>query len=193
MSDQIHPTELEKEFLELAFNRFYDLFDEIMVDSFWNQDASIRIYIIKEIFSVYFEILKYRPIQWIIGNERRPNFTNVGKDLMKFVRNVLFHFPFFESWDDIWIKRSIINLFSTKPQSIDRFLTSYEGKVELKYRFWEEKYKKMTYITIEFPKDYGLDNKIFLKNIISEKDGVKFSLIFMDSILKSQLDLNNNG
>lgn len=187
MCNQIHPTITEKEFLELAYNRFYNLFDEIMEDSFWNEKASYRLYRLKEIFSVYFELLKYQPIQWVIENESRPNFSKVGRDLMKFVRNVLFHFPFFDYWDDIWVKKSIVNLFSTKPQFIDKFLTSYEGHEEFKYRFWEGKYKKMTYIKVKFPKDYSLDNKIFLKDIISEKDGVKFSLIFMENILKTQL------
>jgi hypothetical protein len=31
----IRPNESEKEFLNLAFNRFYDIFDEVMTDAFW--------------------------------------------------------------------------------------------------------------------------------------------------------------
>lgn len=188
MEKVIHPTQTEIEFLTLGYNRFYDLFDEIMQESFWKEEATFRFYKLKELFTVYFELLKYPPIQWGIEIENRPNYSVVGKELMKFIRNVLFHFPFFEKWNDIWIKKSIVNLYTAKSQSVDRFCTKYEGRAELKYRFWEEKYKRMTYITINFPYNYSEDNKVFLKDIVSEKDGVRFSLIFMESILNTQIE-----
>jgi len=58
----------------------------------------------------------------------------------------------------------------------------------MKYRFWEEKHKRMTYITIVCPNDYKLNNRIYLKDILSEKNGVKFCLIFMYRILQSQIE-----
>jgi len=95
---------------------------------------------------------------------------------------------FFDKWDDIWIKKSLVNLYSQKPQHIDKFLTKNEGKEELKYRFWEAKYKRMTYISIIFPTEYSSHKKIFLKDILSEKDGIKFSVIFMDNIMRTQIE-----
>ncbi|MBN6188273.1 hypothetical protein JQN58_15550 [Aneurinibacillus sp. BA2021] len=187
MSDHIHPNTIEKEFLDIAYNRFYDLYYEIMDDYFWDKEASYRLFREKEVFSVYFELLKYPPIQWIIENNNRPNFSDVAKDLMKFIRNVLFHFPFFDDWNDIWVRKSLVNLYSSKPQFIDKFLTKYAGHEEMKYRFWDEKNKLMTYISIKFPDDFSNNKKIYLKDILTEKDGVKFSLIFMHKILQTQV------
>ena len=102
------------------------------------------------------------------------------------------HFPFFERWDDVWITESLVNLYSTRRQFIDRFLSENEGRGELKYRFWEEKKKKMTYISVIFPKDYTNGAKVFLRDILPEKDGVKFSAIFMWNILKVQVEEIND-
>lgn len=46
----------------------------------------------------------------------------------------------------------------------------------------------MTYLTISFPEIYDNNSKIYLKNIISEKEGVKFSLILMKQILNTQVE-----
>jgi transposase InsO family protein len=59
MSDHIHPTIIEKEFLDISYNRFHDLYDEIMNETFWDKEPSYRLYRVKEIFAVYFELLKY--------------------------------------------------------------------------------------------------------------------------------------
>jgi len=45
----------------------------------------------------------------------------------------------------------------------------------------------MTYISIRFPGEYD-KNRIFLRDIISEKEGVKFSLIMMRQILNTQVE-----
>lgn len=97
------------------------------------------------------------------------------------------HFPFFEKWDDVWIKKSLVNLYSTRHQFIDRFLSTNEGKGQLEYRFWEPRKRKMTHIAITFPKDYTKGEKVFLRDLLPEEDGVKFSAIFMWNILKVQI------
>jgi hypothetical protein len=187
LEEIIHPNEIEIDFLNLAYNRFFDLYEEILDDKFWEHDNVYRLFRIKEIFSVYFELLKYPPLQLVIKGENRPNFSDVGKDLFKFVRNVLFHFPFFDNWNDIWVKKSLVNLYSTKSLFIDSFLSKFEGKEQIKYRIWEEKHKRMTYISISFPNGYSLNSKIYLKDMLTETDGVKFSIIFMNKILLSQV------
>ena len=72
-------------------------------------------------------------------------------------------------------------------KTIDKFLEKYKGHKEIKYRFWEEEKKKMTYLSINFPKEYK-NSKVYLKNIISEKEGVKFSLILMKNIIDTQVE-----
>ena len=188
MNDPIHPTKAEVEFLNLSFNRFLDLFEDIMSDDFWNEKPNHRFVKTKELYAVYSEILKYPPVQWVIDANKRPNYSDVGRDLFQLIRHILMHFPFFEKWDAVWVKQSLVNLYSSRPQFIDKFLSKNEGKEQLKYRFWEERKKKMTYITINLPNDYTKGEKVFLREVLPEKDGVKFSAIFMWSILKVQVE-----
>ncbi len=69
-----------------------------------------------------------------------------------------------------------------------KFLRKYEGHEVVKYRFWETKKKLMTYISIRFPKDYTKGEQIFLRDILSEKDGIKFSVIFMKRVIDTQVE-----
>ena len=64
----------------------------------------------------------------------------------------------------------------------------YVGQKEVKYRFWESDKKRMTYLIIKFPIRYNKTEKVFLKDIVSEKDGVKFSIILMRGILNTQVE-----
>lgn len=190
MSDEhLKPNEAEKLFLSLAYNRFYNLFEEIMNDSFWKLDAWQRFSKVSNGFSVYAELLNYAPLKYILKTmktKRPPMEAEIGGELFKFVRNVLAHFPLFATWDDVWINKTLIN-WNREGQSIDRFLKKYQGSSEVKYRFWEEKKKQMTYLSINFPSIYS-DEKIYLKDIINEKDGVKFSFIMMRNILNTQVE-----
>ena len=74
MHENIKPNEAEKEFLTISFNRFHDLFEEMMLDGFFERDGWYRLSRIKEVFSVYVELLNYEPIKWTIDNmkEARP-------------------------------------------------------------------------------------------------------------------------
>ena len=183
------PTKSEELFLTLGYNRFYDLFDEIMDDDFWKKEGWYRFSKVYNIFSVYTELLDYEPFRYVleaIKKKRPPMESEIGDPLFKFVRNVLAHFPVFETWDDVWISKELVN-WHKEGLTIDRFLKKYAGHDEVKYRFWEVDKKKMTYMSIRFPKDYN-ENKIFLKDMVAEKDGVKFSLIMMRQILNTQVE-----
>lgn len=187
---EFRPNDAEKQFLSLAYNRFYNLFEEVMDDSFWSKNDWERFTKIQQAFSIYAELLNYEPIKWIIEKlktARPPMEAEIGSELFKFIRNIISHFPFFESWDDVWISKPIVNWYK-EGQTIDRFLTKYVNKDEVKYRFWEEDKKQMTYLTISFPKEYTGDSKIFLKDIITEKEGVKFSFVLMKGILDTQVE-----
>ncbi len=190
MDENLRPNEVEKEFLILAYNRFYDIFEEIMSDAFWKKRKKSRFLIIKEGFAVYSELLNYEPLKWVIEHlkkARPPMEAEIGSELFKFIRNVVAHFPFFECWDDVYVSKRIVN-WNQDGQSIDKFLKKYTGKELVKYRFWEPKKRKMTYLSISFPQIYQEDNKIYLKEILSEKEGVKFSFILMKQILNTQVD-----
>ena len=187
---ELRPDKAEVEFLTLAYNRFCDLFEEIGTDEFWEKEDWYRFSKTKEGFSIYSELLNYEPLQWVIEHikkARPPMEAEIGSELFKFIRNVVIHFPFFNAWNDVWVKKSIINWFK-ESQSIDKFLEKYTGKETVKYRFWEADKKQMTYLSINFPSEYKNDNKIFLKEILTEKEGVKFSFILMKQILDTQVE-----
>lgn len=184
------PNKAEIEFLTLAYNRFYDIFEEVMSDGFWKEDKWYRFSKVKEEFAVYSELLNYEPIKWVINAIKRfrpPMEAEIGSELFKFVRNVVSHFPFFDSWDGVWIKKSMIN-WSKERQSIDKFLQKYKKRKTIKYRFWEADKKKMTYLSINFPKEYKENTKLFLKDFLTEKEGVKFSFVLMKKILDTQVE-----
>ncbi len=190
MGNELRPNKAEQEFLTLAYNRFYDIFEEAMNDSFWGKDSWYRFSKTKDGFTVYSELLNYEPIKWVIEHikkSRPPMEAEIGGELFKIIRNIVNHFPFFSSWDDAWINKSIIN-WHKETQSIDKFFEKYKGKEVVKYRFWEAEKKKMTYLSINFPSTYNYDDKIFLKDILSEKEGVKFSFILMKRILDTQVE-----
>lgn len=189
MSDILRPSESEKQFLKLAYNRFYDIFDEVMDDAFFEKDGLYRFSRIKEGFTVYAELLNYEPIKRVIENiktHRPPMESEIGSKLFKFIRNIIAHFPFFDNWNDVFITKPLVNWYKEK-QFIDKFLEEYKGKDEVKYIFREPLKKKMTYLSITFPKNYD-ESKIYLKDILSEKEGVKFSFILIKQIIDTQIE-----
>jgi hypothetical protein len=188
--EDLKPNNTELKFLTLAYNRFYDLYDEVMDDDYWQKDEWERFSKIKQAFAIYTELLNYEPIKHVIEKlktARPPMESEIGSELFKFVRNVVYHFPFFNSWDAVWVSKPIINWYR-EGLIIDRFLKKYEGHQEVKYRFWEEKKKRMTYLKISFPEAYNDESKIFLNEMISEKEGVKFSFILMRQIMDTQVE-----
>jgi len=189
---ELRPNKSEELFLTLGYNRFYDLYNEVMNDDFWDKEPWYRFSKVANGFAIYSELLTYAPLKHVlkaIKKHRPPMESEIGGPLFKFVRNVLAHFPLFEKWDEVWINKELIN-WQKDGQTIDRFLKKYSGHQEVKYRFWEEDKQQMTYMSIKFPEIYE-ENKIYLQDIISEKDGVKFSFIMMRQILNTQVESIN--
>ncbi|GBF28499.1 hypothetical protein MnTg03_00058 [bacterium MnTg03] len=183
------PTKSEELFLSLGYNRFYDLFYEIMEDDFWGNKPWYRFSKISNAFAVYAELLSYEAFEHVLKalkRQRPPMEAEIGGPLLKFIRNVIAHSPLYESWEEIWISKTLVN-WNREGLAIDRFLKKFSGHDEVKYRFWENDKKRMTYMSIKFPEKYS-EEKIYLKDIISEKDGVKFSLIMMRKILDTQIE-----
>jgi hypothetical protein len=189
LKNDTRPNESEKQFLQLAYNRFYDLFEEVMSDPFWCEDEYHRFIIIRECFLIYSEILNYEPIKWVIElikKVRPPMEGEIGKGYFNMVRNLLVHFPLFTNWNEIYFNRSIIKWCGVS-RSIDGFLMKYEGHLPIKYRVWSFKKKEFTHVTISFPSGYSSDNKIYLSSMLPEKEGAIFSLSFMRRILDTQI------
>lgn len=186
----LRPNLAEIQFLTLAYNRFYDLFEEVINDSFWDKSDWERFSKINQAYTIYTELLNYEPIKWVIEKmkvERPPMESEVASELFKFIRNIISHFSYFTRWDDVWISKSIVNWFKDG-QSIDKFLRKYVGHADVKYRFWESDKKMMTYLIISFPGEYLDESKVYLKDIITEREGVKFSFVLMRQVLDSQVE-----
>lgn len=191
---ELKPNEKEREVLSLFYNRFYDLYEEVVNDDFMNKDAKVRFYKLRESFSIYRELLSYEPIKEYINWMKkggRPHFEGIiADDLFGFIRNLLLHFPIFDTWDEVYINKNLATW--SKVGQIDKFLTKsikqkIDGKGTVKYRIWEKRKGKMTYFCINFPEKYN-DTNIYLKDIITEEVGIKFCMALMRAILDTQVE-----
>lgn len=182
-------TKAEELFLQISYNKFLDISKEIYSSEFWKQTPQYRLSRISQAFSIYGEILTYEPIKDVLiwmSKYRPPMESEISGPLLKFIRNVFAHFPFFDSWDEIWISKDLVN-WKNQGQSIDKFLGKYSGLPAVTYRFKENKKSDFTFITISFPEKYDLEN-IYLKDIIKEEEGVKFALVMMWKVLNTQIE-----
>lgn len=193
-SSEIKPNKKEKIVLELFYDRFYNLHEELSQERFFKEKPTYRFYKIREIFSVYKELLGYEPIQYhikCVKNGARPPLEGlIVDDLFSFVRNLLLHFPIFDNWEDVYINKDLATW--NKAGTIHKFLLkSSKIKIDdsgvIKYRIWEKRKKLMTYIQFHLPEEYNDNSKIFLNDIISEIDGIKLCISFMKQVLDIQV------
>ncbi len=69
-------------------------------------------YMFSKVSSVYAEILSYEPFRYVLKHlkvTRPPMGSEIGDPMFKFVCNVLALFPFFDTWDDIWVNRVLVD------------------------------------------------------------------------------------
>jgi hypothetical protein len=119
----VRPTKSEELFLGLAYNRFYDLANEIIEDEFWEKEDWYRFSKVSHLFAVYAEALSYQPFKHVLEalkKHRPPMESEIGGALFKFVRNILVHFPVFETWNDVWVSKELVN-WQRDGLTIDRF------------------------------------------------------------------------
>jgi hypothetical protein len=186
----LRPTSLELSFLKPAYERFFVLYAEIIADDFWDLPAECRLFRIKEGFAVYSELLLYEPLAFELEKlevTRPPMEAEIARGLLKTIRNLMLHFPLFDTWGAIRFRRSMIN-WARQGQSIDRFLTKQENAGAVKYRFWETDKKRMTYLVVDFPADYSRDGEVVLSEVLNERDGVRFAFFLMKRLLDTQID-----
>jgi hypothetical protein len=184
------PTEQEKRFLNQAYSFFYDIHEEVTAEAFWQKDPYHRFSRVRDAFLVYSEILEYEPIGSFLEalkKSRPPMEAELSKELFLFVRNLLIHFPFFKSWDEVKVTKGLIN-WSKPGRTIDQFLSRFAGHDTVKYRMWDSKNKQFEYVSISFPAIYEERTEINLKDIMPEREGMIFSLSLMRIVLDSQVE-----
>ncbi len=184
------PNSQEILFLNHAYNFFLDIYNEMGTPSFWEKDAYYRFNKIKDAFLVYSEVLEYEPIGTfieVIRKFRPPMEAELSSDFLLFIRNLLIHFPFFNSWDEVKFSKALVN-WSKPGRSIDKFVTTFGGRKEVKYRAFSHKTETFTYITINFPAGYEENKEVALKDFMPEKDGALFTMSLMHRVLMSQVE-----
>lgn len=192
----IHPTKNEIVTLNLFYNKFLDLYNEIRSKSFYETDSEIRLLKLKELFSVYNELMLYEPIRQYVNNmdKIRPKSEKIiAMDLFSFIRNIMLHYPVFNTWDEIYMTKSLAKWSKNiKNHSIDKFLKKCTELSELdqrpKFRIWNPKEKSFSYYEISFPEEYDSDSIIYLRTIISERTGIEFCIIMMLKLLSVQIE-----
>ena len=65
-NSDLRPNKAELEFLKRAYDRYYDIYDEVFQDSFWENNSYYRFCKIKDAYLIYSELLSYEPIKWVI-------------------------------------------------------------------------------------------------------------------------------
>jgi len=78
---ETRPNKSEELFLGLGYNRFYDLFDEIMAEGFWKREGWYRFSKVSNIFAVYSELLTYEPFRYVLEElkkSRPPMESEIG-------------------------------------------------------------------------------------------------------------------
>jgi hypothetical protein len=179
----LKPNTAEHAFLSLGYNRFLNLFKEIENKNFWEQSPLYRFHRIRDTFAVYTELIQYEALERVLDTKKtsRPIENDLGERLFFFVRNLLAHFPLFDSWDAVTIDQQLAT-WEQRGQ-IHKFLTEFENKPQVKYRFFDPAAKEFIYISINFPSDYSENRPIKLNSILTEHEGVRFSIRLMLSIL----------
>ena len=169
-NQNIKPNEKERIALSLFYNRFYDLYEELSHNDFFNNTSSYRFYKIREIFSVYKELLGYEPIQYhikLIKKTRPPLEGIIVNDLFSFVRNLLLHFPIFENWDDVYISKDLATW--NKVGTIHKFLKE-SSKIKIDDKGIDLRLLTMIFLFLYFANANELENTLEKKEIQKEKN-----------------------
>lgn len=178
--------EHEITFVTMAMERFHQLVENLNSDEL---TPEYRLFYIKELYSIFAELDNIPFVKKYKADPPPPQeIIDVMKGLdqtVKFVRNVLLHFPLFKTWDEIWISKSFAKAMiessckdrKNKPKGeIFKYLENeleIDGKA---FRFRDPETKEEKMCLIKRPKNIGMDDKIYLKDILSEDQGA-FTLL----------------
>ena len=173
-----------KDIAKLFATKIMEEMEEALELIWYNYDYnnSKKFQLVKSIAGITSELLDSDEINekmMEIAKSSEVNGDNIEDkfNTFKMIRNVLNHFPIFNSWEEIYISRELVNWNNPKYSQI---LDYFDEENEMSYRIylnenneWIEKKK----IDIKVPtlEQY---NKIYLKDIISLDDVIwTFSVI----------------
>lgn len=182
-----YPNQKEEEFLNIAVNKFLDISEVLMSEHTISSER--RFALLVKMMSIYTEALNYLPIKKYlehIENNRPPGEITAYKYL-EIIRHILLHFNFYSTWGEVCFSKSLIT-WTGKHSRIDKFLAEYDNHESYKWRIWDAKNKEMTYgYQFNFPKGYVEGKTIYLKDLIDEDKGIKFSVHLIRQLFYSQV------
>lgn len=185
--NRTYPSQQEEEFLNLAVNKFLDISDELLSEHAVNPE--VRFTLLVRMMSIYTEALNYIPIKNYLEHieSNRPPGELTAYKYLEIIRHILLHFSFYSSWNEVCFSKSLIT-WTGKHSKIHKFLTEYDNHESYKWRIWDDKSKEMTYgYQFNFPKGYTSGKTIYLKDLIDEDKGIKFSVHLIRQLFYSQV------
>lgn len=183
---------IELQFNILANDKLQEISKEIKSEEFWEMSPEDRFYRYNKMYSLFTELTNYHSFKVFIKNEIETSDVDEIKiqgKFYKFIRHLFAHFPYFDKWDDVWISKELISWDQNRErQFIHTFLTEFVGHKPMNFRFKSDSNHEFANVTLNFPQSFNETEKIYLKDIVTEKEGVLFSRVAMNTMLKG---LNN--
>jgi len=181
----VHKSKGEKLFVEISIKMFYEIVDEVFSDPFWKQSPEYRFNKIKNAFSIYAELLNYKPLREVaeqFNSIRGPGIGRLlGVQLFKVIRHLLLHFPIYNSWEEVWFNKSLVTW--ERVGLIHNFFKKHSGEGGIRYTYRESKTNEDVSVNIWLPKGYLQDEKIYLSEIMPEETGMKICISLMCDVV----------
>jgi len=144
--------------------------------------SEMRLLWYKEMLAVFNEFNKIEPLKAEF-EDFDDNVKNM-MNLVDFIRNVLLHFPYFSTWNDVFITKDIAKsqILPSKGGQIMKFLNTAADKKSffLRMKYFDD--DKRREARILFPIVESDDQEVWLKDIINETNGIICVLAVMNSI-----------
>lgn len=172
-------TQLQIDYITRLYDRIPVIDKEIAVRFL---SSEIRLLWYKEMLALFNEFNKIERLtrEFVDFDENVLNMIA----LVDFIRNLLLHFPYFATWNDVFVSREIARSqqFPIKNGKITKFLESSKDRKSFFLRMKYFGNAGQREAKVLFPVVESDDQEIFLKDIINESNGAICVLAVMNSI-----------
>jgi hypothetical protein len=157
------PKQNQIHFLNLAFSRYHKVIDELDV----SKSEKENFLLIKEVLSIYTELERYWPVHQTL-KAAPENFQQIAS-LFKVIRNLVLHFPFFDSWSDIQFNKELILAMDPSNASIDRYFKKTDH-IEFFFKLGHENMLEEGKILA--PMGYNENKMVYMRDILSLESAI---------------------
>jgi len=178
------PEPQQIEFLNLAFTRYLHLRHALKNPNPSNTQEQ-KFYYIKELISVYNELEMFPNIKSSLFSKHVDNPILRFGPLFKAIRNLVSHFPFFYSWDEVKFNRELVTCMKPKNLTIDRYFANEKGYLELPFRFVDQSTGRQIEGEIFAPKGYNNNDTVYLKDILCLQDAITLIVGYSHMVLST--------